>query len=71
MTPNDAKKLLSTELQRRNVPFEKMTAKTVSFSDLARGSGLFVRIHGVPAQSTPELWQSLKVIAKENGFFVE
>lgn len=71
MTTGEAKKLIAAELKRRNVSFEKMTAKTVSFSDLARGSGLFVSVKGVPAQTTPELWDALRAIAKQHGFFVQ
>ena len=68
VTTNEAKKLLKGELERRGLRFTKLTARTISFSDLARGSGVFVKVHGW--ESNPE-WNGLKAFAREHGFFIE
>jgi hypothetical protein len=44
MTINEAKKIIKTELENRMVPYYKVTARTVNFSDLARHSTIFVQI---------------------------
>jgi len=45
MTPAQAKRIVLEALRQRNLPFAKLTAKTINFTDLARGSCIFVRIH--------------------------
>lgn len=67
MTTNEAKKLIKSELVRRGIPFMKLTAKTIDFTDLARKSCIFVTIHGW--QPNPQL-KELKDIAARNGFRV-
>ena len=68
ITPNAAKKLIAEELTKRGMPFEKLKAKTVGFSDLARGSALFVQIYG--AKPDPQ-YAEIKQLAKQNGFLIE
>lgn len=41
-----AKQEVRRELEARGVVFERLTAKTVSFYDLARCSAVFVTVHG-------------------------
>ena len=68
MTNNEAKKIIAKKLSDLNLPTFKLTAKTIDFSDLARASKLFVKIHGW--QPSP-LWDNLQKVAKENGFLIQ
>ena len=42
----DAKKAVRTLLHEYGIHYEKITAKKVDFSDLARGAGMFITVHG-------------------------
>jgi len=68
MIAQEAKKIVKEHLIAHNLPYTKLTAKTISFSDLARGSSVFVKIHGW--QPNP-CWDELDRLAKQNGFRVE
>ena len=68
MTSNEAKKIITKKLIDLNLPAYKLTAKTVDFSDLARGSKLFVKIHG---WKPSPLWDDLQKTAKESGFLIQ
>ena len=68
MTPREAKKIVASFLNQEGLPYTKLTAKTVSFSDLARRQCIFVKVWGW----TPNpAWGTLKEIAVQNGFYVE
>ena len=67
ITVRQAKKLLESFMNERGLPFTKLTGRTVSFQDLARGSGIFITVHGWIR--SPE-WSKVKEFAKDNGFFV-
>lgn len=41
-----AKQFTESKLRELKLPFKKLTARTVYFTDLARGSCVFVKIHG-------------------------
>lgn len=77
ITPSEAKKVLAAELNRRQFPYTKLTAKTISFVDLARASSIYVKIHGwaFTVFQTPEAscdaWAEMKLFAKNHGFFIE
>lgn len=66
--PRGAKKIIKAALEERGLSFEKLTARTASFSDLARGNCVFVKIHGWKPDSR---WNELKELAKDNGFCLE
>ena len=68
MTPTQAKKLIQAELVSRSLPFTKLTARTISFADLARAECIFVTIHGW--RPNPQ-WESLRQLAVANGFRIE
>jgi hypothetical protein len=68
MSPSQAKKIIQAELEKHNLPYEKLTARTISFSDLARASCVFVKIHGW--QPNPA-WEELRAVAVANGFRIE
>ncbi len=68
LTPSQAKKIIKFELDRRELPYTKLTAKTISFSDLARADCIFVKIHGW--QPNP-IWDELKATAIARGFRIE
>jgi hypothetical protein len=68
MTPAQAKRIIKAELQLRELPFTKLTARTIDFSDLARGSSIFVCIHGW--EPNP-VFNELKTLAHVHGFCVE
>ena len=67
MTNNEAKKIIAARLNELCLPDYKLTAKTIDFTDLARSSKLFVKIHGWKPAS---LWDELQKTAKENGFLI-
>jgi hypothetical protein len=67
MTPNEAKKIIKAELERRSLPFTKLTAKTWDLVDLARDYWIVVTIHGW--KSNPAL-KEIKELAKSSGFGV-
>ena len=46
-----AKALVGRILSEQGISYEKLSARTVSFQDLARDSAVFVKIHGL---SLPE-----------------
>lgn len=58
MNANDAKKLVKAALEKHNLPFTKLTAKSNSL-------GLFVYVHGW--QPNP-LWDEINKVGKDNGF---
>lgn len=68
ITLNNAKKIIARALEERQLSFTKLTARTINFSDLARGDCVFVAIHGW--QPNPA-WDDLKTLAKSNGFCIE
>jgi hypothetical protein len=67
ITPNEAKRIIKQELDKRQLPYTKLTAKTVDFTDLARDSKLFITIHGW--KGNPQM-ADLERIAHDNSFIV-
>jgi hypothetical protein len=68
LTPAQAKRIILAELQLRDLPFTKLTARTIGFSDLGRGSRIFVQIHGWQPNA---VWAELDGFARRNGFSIE
>ena len=68
MPPQQAKRIIQNALDELRLPYTKLTAKTISFIDLARDKCIFVRIHGW--QPNPA-WKTLKQLAHKNGFRIE
>jgi len=68
MTNNAAKKIIAEKLASLELPAYKLTAKTIDFTDLARASKLFIKIHG---WKPSPLWDDLQKVAKENGFLIQ
>lgn len=46
ITTHQAKRVVREALERYGLGYTKLTARTVSFTDLARGEALVVTIHG-------------------------
>jgi len=68
MNARQAAALIKKELEARQIPFTKVSAKTVGFQDLARCDKIFVRIEGWrPSPVAGEL----REIGWRNGFVVE
>lgn len=67
MTTNKAKKIITSKLQELGLPNYKLSAKTVDFTDLARASKIFIKIHD---WNPSPLWEELQKVAKENGFLI-
>jgi len=68
MTVNGAKKLLREYLNQEGLSYSKLTAKTVSLSDLARTSSVFVTVHGwKPGPAANDV----KAFAHAGGFCVD
>ncbi len=68
ITLNQAKKLIKQELEAKCLPFTKLTARTVGFSDLARAAVVFVTVHGW--KPNPQ-WDNLKAVAKKHDFCLD
>ena len=68
ITKQKAKKIIAKALDGRGLKYTKLTAKMVSFQDLARGESIFVKIWGW--QPNPA-WDELKALARYNGFCIE
>jgi len=68
MSINEAKKLIHAELTQRGLAFTRITARTIDFTDLARTSAVFVKIHGWKPNP---VWADLEGLAKQNGFCIE
>lgn len=68
MTPNDAKRIVKQWLEANGKPAYRLTARTISFSDLTRSSSIFVTVHGWHPDPS---WNDLKSLAHQNGFCVE
>ncbi len=68
MSPRAAKALIADELVRLGLPKYKLTARTISFGDLARDSCLFVKIHNWQPHSS---WAQLYALAHDKGFRIE
>ena len=67
MKTNEMKTAVKTWLAQKGLD-HKVTARTIDFTDLARASKVFVKVHGwKPDQS----WLELETLAKKNGFCVE
>ena len=67
MKANEAKKIIKQALEERNLPYDKLTAETMDFTDLARSQCIFVKIHGWKPNP---LWAELKQIASYHDFRV-
>ena len=52
ITPCAGKKIIEQALTARSVPFTKLTAQTVHFTDLVRTSRIFVKIQRVATESS-------------------
>jgi hypothetical protein len=68
MKPNEAKKIIKAELEKRSLPFTKLTSKTIDFTDLAREARVFIKIWGW--QPNPAM-KEIKEFATSKGFCVE
>lgn len=67
MTANEAKKLMKEFLAAEGVEYDKLTAKTVSFTDLCRAECIFVKIHSINWQTVGN-FETVTHFAKANGF---
>lgn len=68
MTTARAKTLTADFLATHGVSFTKLTAKTVSFADLARGGAVFVTVHGWTPNSAAD---AVTAFARAQGFRVQ
>lgn len=68
LTANDAKKIIQKELDSRGLSYTKLTARTIGFTDLARDSKIFVKIHGWKGDKS---WDDIKKVAHDNHFCIE
>lgn len=68
MSANEAKKIIKKYLDENGIAYTKLTAKTVGFSDLARGSCIFVYIYGWKPDPVAN---DIKRLAKDSGFCVD
>jgi hypothetical protein len=63
---NECKKTAAIILKGCGIGFDKLTAKSVGFSDLARADCVFVKAHGLRVNGGA--WQLAQAVAREHGF---
>jgi hypothetical protein len=68
VTIPDAKTIVHDFLDKHELPYTRLSGKTVDFTDLARMRKIFIRIHGWLPNP---IWAELKQLAQENDFCVE
>lgn len=68
ISPHAAKKIVRAFLEEHRLPFEKLTARTIDFTDLARAKCVFVTVHGWTPNPIAE---DLTHLAVNNGFRVD
>jgi len=74
MTTNEAKKDLAKKLSDLHIPFEKLTARTISFQGFGYGNALFVSVHGATWRKDANLGiikSSLTLKPSEGGYVPE
>jgi len=75
LTTHRAKKIAAQALTDYGFKFEKLTAQTVSFSDLARGESIFVTIKGLSddfaSYERPSHWAMVKDVVRKAGFCID
>lgn len=67
-TPAFAKKIVQQKLSALKLPAYKLTARTIGFSDLARGQRVFVKIHGWKPDARA---RELEKVAMAHGFSID
>ena len=68
-SPNEARRIIRGALSEIGVTPTSLQARTVGFSDLARASKVFVKASGI--RLTPDQYNYLSQIARENGFIFQ
>jgi len=66
ITPNHARKLTKGWLDSKGFDY-RVSARTISFADLARDYAVFVTVHGWKPNKS---WSELQKFAREKGFHV-
>ena len=66
---HECKKTAAIILKGLAIGYNTLTAKTVSFEDLARESKVFVTVHGIRFHSV-NTWRLAQAIAREHGFIL-
>lgn len=64
-----AKRLVGQLMDAEGIKFERLTARTVSFADLARGTAIYVKPHGVAVPDHRLLL--IKARLKETGVYLD
>ena len=68
----ECKKTAAIILRGAGFTFTKLTAHTVSFTDLARADCVFVKVHGLkPVDGIYGAWDLARAYAREHGFRLE
>lgn len=63
ITTHQAKKIIKQALEERNIPYDKLTARTWDFTDLARSQWVAVTVHGWDAKKYGHLWKEIDAVA--------
>ena len=66
---NEAKKTAAIILRGVSIGYEKLTARSISFQDLAREDCVFVKVHGIRVNGPG--WELARATAREHGFRLE
>ena len=67
----ECKKTATIILKGAGFTFDKLTARTVSFQDLARAECVFVKPHGLKAAGVYGAWDLARAMARDHGFRLE
>ena len=68
MKANEAKKIIKQYLDGGNIPYTKLTARTIDFTDLMRAKRIFVKIYGwIPG----EYYVGVKTFARHKNISLE
>jgi hypothetical protein len=73
MTITEAKKDVKARLDKAGIAFDKLTAKTTSFSGFGYGSGLFVKVHGAKTTFGPHRKAMFEDVPKpsQGGYIIQ
>ena len=68
MNTRQAKLIIKSKLDELKLPYDRLTARSIDFTDLARDKCIFVKIHGWKPNPA---WKELETLAINNNFRIE
>jgi hypothetical protein len=71
ITARQAARIMVRALEARGITGVTCKGRTVDFTDLARASRVFVRLHGWQTSEHGRCWDELAAIARSHNFSLE